>query len=313
MIPEQIFLARLFEFHQWLLRKIPCYPDTAEVRNELATLRPDALVSAYMNWIDRYIPPRPRKVMVWDGFWTRNNPLARSEDLNAIIGASRSGEDLTPYLSHRIHTRGFTTRNGKRGIKWADGNSGDKDLALNAYDVHHLHFRPTNPRGRQIESDKALLYVGISRSEMLLLMLGDHNSFNDGTLHQAVSEHRLIAGYDLKGVVAPRQPPSHRESNTLLRHGVAAPGVVGEALVVAGIVSTAGTSIRHTFHADHIGRLLEDWDPRLDFAAGREAIRDKTSITLSEGGPYQWRFWHGDFGLVDHGSEAAYCLVPWRR
>jgi hypothetical protein len=309
---QQTQSPRLDALRSWLLRTIPCFPDTAEVREELAALSPYSLVAAYMNWVDRFIPPRPRRVMVWDGFWTRNNPRSRSDDLNRIIETCRTGGDLTPYLSRRIHTQGFTTRNGKRGIKWADGRAGDKDLAINAYEVHHLHLRPANSQGRHPGGDKTLLYVGVSRTEMLLLMLGDHNSFNDGTLHQAVSEHRLIAGHDLKGILPPRYPFSSREGAGMLRHGLSTHGTIGERLVLAGLISIAGTGPQHTRHADRIGLLLEEWDRRLESVAGREAIREEAAVELSSG-PFEWFFWYGDFGLFDQGTEKAYCLVPWRR
>ena len=93
-----------------------------------------------------------------------------------------AGDDLTPFLSDRIARFGYVSsankRSKSRGVEWQD-----KDYALNAFDTHHLHLKPAGT--------KALLYVCFSRDHAFLVMLGDHKSFDDGTLAQALEGDRV--------------------------------------------------------------------------------------------------------------------------
>jgi hypothetical protein len=65
----------------------------------------------------------------------------------------------------------------------------DKDFALNAYEAHHLHFKKMDARGRRSHSND-LLYVKVLRDTACVLMLGEHRSFHNGTLEEAVLQMR---------------------------------------------------------------------------------------------------------------------------
>jgi hypothetical protein len=250
--------------------------------------------------------------MVWDGFWTRNASLQHQAALNVIADIVREGGDLTPYLSSSVHTHGFTSSAARRGIAWQD-SQGHKDLALNSYDVHHLHLKPCKAGGKRSGGSQPLLYVGVSRDELLLLMLGDHNSFNDGSLHAAVCEHRAQSGFDIKGIAGFSQPISDKEAVKMSRYGIAAGSQTGNKFVVAGLMSSAGTAYVHQRRADEIYELAEDWEPKLDDPALRQGIAETYSIQLSKQGKLKWYFNHADFGIHDCETRKSYTLLPWRR
>jgi hypothetical protein len=274
-------------------------------------MRPSDVIAAYMNWVDRLIPQRSRETMVWDGFWSRNNPRRHAEAINTLIGLLRAGADMTPYLSRYVQTHGFEPARERRGIQWQNSGRGHKDFALNAYDLHHLHLKPSDSHGRHPGGSRELLYVGVSRKEVLLVMLGDHRSFDDGTLHEAVASWQADAGRDLKGVVGITSERTPQEAVRLLRNGVGGVTRAGPKFVPAGLISTAGTSIEHRRWADRISSVIEDYDARLDdpsFRSGWQA-----DFGISAEATLSWGFWYGDFGVVDEADNSFYPLLPWRR
>ncbi|UHD46602.1 hypothetical protein LUX29_05140 [Aureimonas altamirensis] len=296
-----------------LTQGIPCGNEPEAARTALQSLPLCDLIAVYLNWVDRLIPPRRRTVFDWDGFWARNSPATKAAEINDIINLSNSGGDLEPYLSRRVWQLGYApARKGMRGIAWADGRTGDKDLALNAYGVHHLHLAPADAAGRRKGTSRPLLYVGVSRRELLLLMLGDHNSPNDGTLHRAVAEHRAQTGWDLKGVTASRENLSDAKSVAMLRRGVGVATQVEEKVVMPALISYAGTAIEIRMHADRVASFLEHWDERLSEGVGRREFAEQFGVSVNSD-DFGWAFWYGDFLLTHENASRAICLIPWKR
>jgi hypothetical protein len=159
---------RLRAFHKKLADLIPCEPEAARV--DLHRMATPELLVRYLNWADRYVAPRPRRVVTWDGFLRHGSGHLHREAVYGLAKKVEAGEDLTPVLSDRISRFGYVSRAPKksraRGIEW-----GDKDDALNAFDTHHLHL--------ECNSTRTLLYVCFSRNDAFFVMVGDHNSFDD--------------------------------------------------------------------------------------------------------------------------------------
>jgi hypothetical protein len=247
--------------------------------------------------------------MEWDGFWTNGQPLKHVQELNRLIDLMRSGGDLTPYLS----TRAMVGYSSKPGMAWQEGKSGHLDMALNAYGVHHLHLKPASDNGKRSGGSNELLFVGVSRDEVLLLLLGDHSSMKDGTLHRAVVNHKAGGIWTLKGVVAPDESHTDVEAVQLLRRGVSAPGVAGDKVVVAGLLSAAGTSLEHGLWADRICDFIEEQDGQLDTPQFRARIRNEWGVPVSDDAPLSWCFSHADFGLLNESTGVGYRLLTWYR
>ena len=168
---------RLHAFHKKLGELIPCEPESA--RAALHPMSTPELLVRYLNWADRYVAPRPRRVITWEGFVRHGSAHLHREAVYGLAEKIEAGDDLTPYLSERISKFGYVsskkTKRRQRGVEWRD-----KDYVLNAFDTHHLHLKPTG--------SQELLYVCFSRNDALFVMVGDHKSFDDGSLAQAVAE-----------------------------------------------------------------------------------------------------------------------------
>ena len=85
---------RVAKLHDEIASAIPCYPATDEVRTQLKAMTLLDLLGVYMNWVQRLIPARPRKVGVLPNFW--GSKLAEKHaDRVLALKAVASGE-LTP-------------------------------------------------------------------------------------------------------------------------------------------------------------------------------------------------------------------------
>jgi hypothetical protein len=196
---------RIRRLHDEIASAIPCDPE--EVRADLRAMNLNELLRRHVNWADRLLAPRPRSVATWEGFVRHGVAAAHWDAVQALAAKIRAGSDLKPNLSARIDRYGYvrpeTIPQGKpHGIEWDD-----KDCVLNAYDVHHLHLSPKRTR--------ELLYVSFSRQGAFLVMVGDHNSFDDGTLARALAEARVGTSMELKGILAPARAFTDRERNRL--------------------------------------------------------------------------------------------------
>ncbi|KZK85977.1 hypothetical protein PsAD13_01108 [Pseudovibrio sp. Ad13] len=300
---------RLSGLREWMIETVPCFPASSDTKSHLRKMSLDQLMRVYINWIDRFIPTNPRQPMVWDGFWTRNNPRQYADQINVIIEKARVGEDLTPYLSQKVHTHGFVPYPpSRRGVNW-----GDKDMALNAYDVHHLHLIPANKNRKRKGDSKHLLYVGVSREEFRFLMLGNHNSFDDGTLAEAVAAHRADSDLALKGVVGLSREMSAKESQQLARHGISTPMIAGNKVVLGAMISSVGTASGHVIHVDRCCEVIERNEEVID---DRSRLMDWLQLSeedVPEKPDWRWQFYHANLYLVECCTAKGFLVCKWRR
>lgn len=267
-------------------------------------MRARELLGRYVNWADRYVMPRPRRVVFWEGFLRHGSPLAHWEAVLHLVKKIEAGDDLTPFLSDRIRRFGYVPakdENAKpRGIEW-----GDKDFALNVFGAHHLHLRAKGSR--------ELLYVVFSRNEAILVMVGDHKSFGDGSLARAVSESRLRTSYELKGILGPRHPRARHEQNKLPWYGFATADEVDGHMVLSANPSRAGTSPLHTGHADRVERMILRLEPQLDESGfGREAF-ERSGRPYPAAPNFEWVMQHCDLCLDETTTRTRFSMLTWRR
>lgn len=296
----------LSEIKRSLVSAVPC--DPPEAKTELEAKSFSDLLVIYVGWIDRFIEPRKRQVMVWDGFWTEK---ARShiDEIADIVARSEAGDDLTPYLSPRVHSSGYAPNEKNRsGIVF-----GGKDRALNAYGVHHLHYFPASKSGKRSKSSKELLFVRVKRDEIQLIMAGDHSSFDDGSLRQAIAEVEVASGNYIRGIVGVTNEVSAAEGEDLLRRGMNTVAEANGLFAVPGLLSAALTSPEHGRHADQMVEVIEKWEPLVRTEEGRRQVCEKFDLDCKPDAAFGWAIEYSTLYLVEKTSHRAVFQVPLRR
>ena len=285
---------RLRRFREHLAGIIPCDPD---VRADLHKMGLHELLACYINWADRFVPPRPRRVVTWEGFLRHGSPQPH---LNAVCDLAEKID--TPFLSDRID-RGYV-RPKPRGIEWAD-NDGDKDYYLNAFETHHLHLSP--------KGTKELLHVSFRRDDAFLIMVGDHKSFDDGTLAQAVAEARVGTPDEFKGILGPALPRTMSQQNQLQRRGLSTAFPVGEHMVMGALLSAAGTSPLHTMYADRVIDRMVTTDPQLDAPGFGRELFERDGWAYPATPAFDWAMRYCDLYLTEATTSTEFLRVDWKR
>lgn len=300
---------RLRQLREGIARLIPCMPE--DVRPDLLGMDLPEVLLRYLSWADRHVAPRPRRVVNRDEFLATVNP-DHTAAVSRLCFQIEAGDDLKPYLSDQIDQYGYvrprTTGDRPRGVEW-----GDKDYALNNYDTHHLHL------GERIRADgwsdrtRALLYVTFSRDEAFLVLLGDHASFDNGVLAQAVGTVRVGTGYEIRGVVGISTDRSDRERNTLQRYGISTIQPTSSGFVMGGMTSTMGISTLLVMHSNRCIRSLRELDPKLDDADFGKDLFDQLGKKSPNNPVWSWGMDSCDLILVEETTATGFRSVLWRR
>jgi hypothetical protein len=169
--------------------------------------------------------------------------------------------------------------------------------------MHHLHLA----RARTEE----LLYVSFSRKDAFFLMVGDHKSFDDGSLAQAVAESRVGTSYELKGVGLQHRRPMN-EYNQFQRRGYATLFPVGGQVVVGATLSSAGTSELHVKHAQRILKVIGELDPQIDEPRFGCDWFEQSGKTYPASPIFEWTMNLCDLCFETTALEKI-TLVEWRR
>ncbi|HEV3236123.1 MAG TPA: hypothetical protein VGZ25_03990 [Gemmataceae bacterium] len=293
---------RLRRFLQHVAGMIPCEPEAARV--DLHRMSVSELLGRYVNWADRYVAPRPRRVVTWEGFLRHGLPQLHREAVYDLAKKIEAGDDLTPFLSDRIRFGYMPSKRKntkRRGVEWRD----DKDYVLNTFDTHHLHLRP--------QGSREVLYVIFFRKEAFFVMLGDHKSFDDGALAQAVTKSRVGTALEFKDILGPANPFTMAQQNHLQRYGFSTSYQVGGHTVLGATLVGAGFSLLHTRHADRMIITIMELDPQLDEPGfGREAF-ERHGRPYPAAPNFEWIMQYCDLCLVETTTHTGLQRVEWRR
>lgn len=292
--------SRIERLRLELAESIPCDPPTEELRRDLQQMQLNDLLFVCVEWAQRNIRPAHRVVYETDAFWDAR-ALRHEAEIDRHRVRIMLGEDLGPYLSERVKRHGYTPARADsrqpRGLDWKR-----RDLTLNAFGVHHLHLHP--------EGSEELLFAIFGRDYAALLMLGDHKSFHNGEVEDAVTRWRAESGqFEIKGIIGLERSQTPQERTALARHGLGTIAEVNGKFVLSSTLSTAGTSMDGVRRADRIHTELERIDALLDGKVLTSVITGEHLIQL-KGRRWSWHMQHSDLILREDITPKEFLVVP---
>jgi hypothetical protein len=277
--------SRIKKFRLNLARQIPRFPNNRASLGALEAKSLGALLVDYVNWKIRYIAPRPRKVFVEPMASIDRRWACLSYKIERLLGSVDSGEDLTPFLSLKPHTRGFTpaaSSSGSNVNRWAD-----KDMLLNVMGYHHLHFDPSP--SNQMRSDD-VLFAHVTRDVFTAIGIFNHTVFEATTRPNAAitaERDRLWRIFEIRSVRG--APP--------------------EAVVVPTLLATSGHSFVFTQLAMEYARLVAKVDPELDNWTYVKGLYEYAELSVPRTLRLKWHMHFLDLGLFD---EKVGAFFPFR-
>ena len=292
---------RILDFYESLVQTIPCYPDTYSTKQQLASMSLSDVLISYVNYADRFIAPRPRQVSWAKEFWLSAEAQAQMNSIFEIVREIEQGDDLQRRLSHRTLKVGFAPGAAN---KWED-----KDFALNAYDVHHLHLGGLNKHGSFKHADP-LLFLTVSRNHAHILLLGTHQSFGDRSIEKVVALERAHAGFTFKGLAGPRTSPNLDEKHRLARIGFSTSTEVENQVVPLAMLTSSGHRLRTVRYADQVLHVIQQVETLIDQPDFVANTFGSTAGRIAAEPDFVWRMQYLDLALIDMKSMTAGRFLP---
>ena len=243
---------------RWVLCSLPVDRDDAELAAHLNGLNAHDLLVVYHNWMCRLIPARPRRVHMSATLQARMDGSPHAPALREIIGDIEAGRNLTKYLSRGIAVAAQIPRNDTRFNRRRD-----LDLMLTSWQMHHLHLSANEEGDGFVSRTGDLLFAVFRADDAYLVDVMPHGNWSsDHLLRVALDElPDARAAHVLRGVVGLSRNPSEAEHQQLRNATINAPRMIGDrAVMPAGVMSTAGTSLQATRAADRVISLLEGFE-----------------------------------------------------
>jgi hypothetical protein len=236
----------------------------------------------FVNWRSRYVGTRPRNVTVESAAAADPRWTSLSAEISLLLEKVRAGGDLTPHLSVKPHTRGFTpvalARGASSGDKWLD-----KDFALAAHGFHHFHLGVGFEPSGQVERSDDLLFAHVTRDSVNVIGVFDHSVFD----LSSAERHRL----------------------NLMHEQCTFRNVPPGAVVIRASITTSGHATHVVFYANRCARLIFEMDPKLDDRDCVDELYRMASLTTPDKPKLAWGFNHLDFGVADMRSGVFFTLM----
>ena len=271
---------RIEKIRRELIEAIPRVPND---RTSLAKMQqkhlPELLVH-YFNWRSRYVGMRPRTVTVETAAQTDPRWSALAPAIKAFLAKVRRGDDLTPHLSFKPHTRGYAhAASAPRATtedRWED-----KDFLLNTMDYHHFHLSAAKEDRRQSND---LIFAKADRDTFKVIAIFGHEVFD--------------------------QNSAERERLWAVHQEVAFRAVAPGAVVIMSDIQKSGHAGRVVRFAQHCGRLIRQIEPTLD---GPDVVKKlyRSRPDAPDNTKLEWAFVHLDLAIFDAGKPLVLVAEGW--
>jgi hypothetical protein len=272
---------RVRAFRLGLIKLIPKFPNNKASAQSLEEKSLGSLLIDYANWAIRYVAPRPRKVIVEMTASIDPRWVSLKKDVDAFLQKVERGEDLTPYLSPKPRTRGYTpaaSTSGPDVDRWAD-----KDMLLNVMGYHHFHPSMTVEPAGFAQPIKEVLFAHVTRDEFTVVGVFDHSVFKSEPGQSLTPEReRLWQIFDER---LTRHAP----------HG---------SVVAAPPIARSGHSVYFTYLAMNYARFISNLDKRVDDPGYISGLTAGTGFQLPTKPKWKWHLQYLDLGLFEKTSNA---------
>lgn len=231
--------TRIQDLRDNLVSRMPIQKaaDEAKLSDEYIT----TVLIQYMTWQARLIRPRPRTVVVWPEVYSSAYYPAHQADIARLKRELEMGDDVNAALSNQVRSNVYAGDLPQKTStmseqEWVKKLWRGKDRIRVLVGAHHLHLGARQADGT-VARTGPLLFVGVTHDDVFFLTIGDHDSFDDGSVTKLMwDKFEAKIATDGGGIHLP----------------------------LSGGVTMGGTKVVDTFAAINIVKKLEHIDKQLD-------------------------------------------------
>lgn len=267
-----------------LITELPFFPNNKITKEELEAKDLGDILIYYLHWKNRIIPARRRAVQIKPDVTADKRWKELKSGINGLLNKIRSGEDVTPHLSNRVHSYGYTPiENIKNGSteSWED-----KDELLNLTGFHHLHLdMEIQSNGRAKRSDE-VLFAHITRKTFTAIGIFDHSVFEKPAPNEVIE--------------------SERERLWSLHHKYASEGKPAGAAYLVGNVVSSGLPLTFVRAADMYYSVIQQVDARLGERSFANELYTQGGVSPPKNFKFEWRINHLDLCVFDREANVLF-------
>ena len=271
---------RVRSFRRAITKAIPIRPDDRATRERFAQLPLPSQLVHYLEWLQRFVPPRPREVVIETPMDGHPRWPELKDCLEELLAKVRTGADVNRHLGERI-ARGYSPA--------ASGLWDDRDFLLTVTGYRHFHLgRGERTRGGFTERQNDVLFADISSDRFVALGIFDHSVFRDPSCGPQTADQRRF--WSMHENRRSRQVP---------------PGAV---YFDVGI-TTSGRCIGLVNLADAYARQIHQLDPLLDDRAFVAQLYEECPRDVPRRPKFSWAFRDLDLALLERTGRSAF-IIP---
>lgn len=295
------------DIREHVLATLPYAPTK---RSELEEKTAFQLLVIYLNWRNRLVPARPRRVHRSRSLECNPLSMTRKADIDRIVTKVTNGEDLTPHLSTRV-------KNGYESSKIKRNQRPDLDLMLAEWQVHHLHLSSVLAADGFVKRDGPLLFTAFRPDDAYLIDIFEHEDWTREAITHILIDEWPECGFvhEMNGMVGLERPVSEKGRATLRGAGINSPFIERNGkfyMVGLGGITTAGTPMMAAQHARYIMGALNTFANHV--ANHPEYISDTLAANGLEIPPdpdlhFVYRP-DGRYGVIETNTRALFPLPP---
>ena len=261
---------------------MPFFPNNKETRQELLDQSISSVMFHYIHWASRFVPSRNRKVIIDPKVTSDTRWKLVKDRINSLLVKVRAGEDLTPYLSLKAHTKGYTPSDR---IRSGEANSwDDKDFLLNTMGFHHFHLGESINNKGISERTNEVIFVRVSRNDFHVAAIFDHSVFdsdrdeNDSMNEERTRLWKIYDDFSTRGL----PPGTVHMSNPITASG-------------------------HPLHIHDITReythVLNELDRKIDSREFESSVYEEAKLVKPKKNKLVWHINGLDLGLLDKANQ----------
>jgi hypothetical protein len=264
-----------------IIGAIPRVPNDASSLAHMEGMHTCELIRAFLTWRMRMIPRKPRTVKFWPPGIASPHYPRMIHALRGFVAKVQAGEDLNPFLSLGVNTRGYI-------LPGPGAARDDRDMVLTRMGLHHFHIgskSANNPKGRSGH----LVFAEVTSDDFIVVALSDHKAFRIGS-PESIHFHEISQSYIGRNV-----PP-------------------GQAYMMNPVLSS-GHSLTLDMFSLHCEAKMEQLDPQLDALAFVDHLwsdqpieRDGQPVGRPPKPSFKWHFDDLRFGILETKTWVFFCI-----
>lgn len=271
--------ARVAKLKRKLVKCIPRFPNNKASLAHMQKKGLGELLIDYCNWRARYVGIRPRSVIIPTELYNAKSWVSSASAINAFLKSVEEGDDLTPNLSLKPHTKGYAL-NARRKRATSEEKWSDKDFLLAMMGYHHFHLGDIDLIHRHAGRTNELIFAKVDRDQFAVVDIFDHSVFEMGSAENT----RLCEIHDQ--VVS-----TNREPN---------------AVYVGAAVATSGHSLHVVSYAAQCCKTVNAYEAKLDNRDFANSLFHDAGLKPPLKPNFEWQITHLDFSICERTTNTNF-------